>query len=140
MRDAVLKAQGVLPPVAAPPAPLTPQEELKRKAGYYAVDKKVSSGMVVGLGTGSTTYYAVERLAQKLASGELKNVVAVPTSDRTEAQVCTRVLARMIADACRLQIIAGMYSRVGPEAPACLVHHVQVRAYLRLHLWRRPAR
>ena len=42
MRDAVLKAQGVLPPVAAPPAPLTPQEELKRKlnAGYNQPDEE----------------------------------------------------------------------------------------------------
>lgn len=42
--------------------------------------------MVVGLGTGSTAYYAVERLGQKLKSGELTNVLAVPTSVRTKEQ------------------------------------------------------
>ena len=30
----------------------------------------------VGLGTGSTAYFAVERLGQKLASGELTNIIA----------------------------------------------------------------
>jgi ribose 5-phosphate isomerase A len=51
-----------------------------------AVDDYVKSDMVVGLGTGSTAYFAVERLGQKLASGELKNIVAIPTSIRTKEQ------------------------------------------------------
>lgn len=42
--------------------------------------------MVVGLGTGSTAYFAVERLGQKLQSGELSDVVAIPTSIRTKEQ------------------------------------------------------
>jgi ribose 5-phosphate isomerase A len=42
--------------------------------------------MVVGLGTGSTAYFAVERLGQKLKSGELKEIVAIPTSIRTKEQ------------------------------------------------------
>lgn len=37
--------------------------------GYKSVDDYVESGMVVGLGTGSTAYFAVERLGQKLKSG-----------------------------------------------------------------------
>jgi ribose 5-phosphate isomerase A len=61
-------------------------EELKKMTGYKAVDDYVTSGMVVGLGTGSTAYYAVERLGQKLKSGELKDVVAIPTSVRTRDQ------------------------------------------------------
>merc|ERR1711906_103075 len=44
------------------------------------------SGMVVGLGTGSTAYFAVERLGQLLASGELTDIVAIPTSVRTKEQ------------------------------------------------------
>ena len=51
-----------------------------------AIDDYVTSGMVVGLGTGSTAAFAVERLGQKLASGELKDIVAVPTSIRTKEQ------------------------------------------------------
>jgi ribose 5-phosphate isomerase A len=61
-------------------------EELKKQTGYKAVDDYVTSGMVVGLGTGSTAYYAVERLGEKLASGELEDVVAIPTSIRTRDQ------------------------------------------------------
>ncbi|CAL6380038.1 unnamed protein product [Bathycoccus prasinos] len=46
------------------------QDELKKLVGYKSVDDHVLSGMVVGLGTGSTAYFAVERLGQKLKSGE----------------------------------------------------------------------
>ncbi len=42
--------------------------------------------MKVGLGTGSTAAFAVERLGQKLKSGELKDIIAVPTSVRTKEQ------------------------------------------------------
>ena len=62
------------------------QDELKKLTGYKAVDDYVESGMVVGLGTGSTAYFAVERLGQKLKSGELKDIVAIPTSIRTKEQ------------------------------------------------------
>lgn len=62
------------------------QDELKKQVGYKAVGDYVKSGMVIGLGTGSTAYFAVERVGQKLRSGELKDVVAVPTSKRTQEQ------------------------------------------------------
>ncbi|GMH90448.1 hypothetical protein TrST_g5537 [Triparma strigata] len=62
------------------------QDELKKMVGYKAVDDHVKSGMVVGLGTGSTAYFAVERVGQKLASGELTDIVAIPTSIRTKEQ------------------------------------------------------
>jgi len=62
------------------------QDELKKMVGYKAVDDYVKSGMVVGLGTGSTAYFAVERVGQKLKSGELKNVICIPTSERTKEQ------------------------------------------------------
>lgn len=61
-------------------------DELKKQTGYKAIDDYVTSGMVVGLGTGSTAYFAVERLGQKLSSGELKDIVAIPTSVRTHQQ------------------------------------------------------
>jgi ribose 5-phosphate isomerase A len=62
------------------------QDELKKQVGYKAVDDYVTSGMVIGLGTGSTAYYAVERVGQKLKSGELKDILAIPTSIRTKEQ------------------------------------------------------
>merc|ERR1711981_1253544 len=62
------------------------QDELKKMVGYKAVDDYVKSGMVIGLGTGSTAAFAVERVGQKLKSGELKDIIAVPTSIRTKEQ------------------------------------------------------
>mmetsp|Transcript_5181 Transcript_5181/g.10102 ORF Transcript_5181/g.10102 Transcript_5181/m.10102 type:complete len:307 (+) Transcript_5181:14-934(+) len=62
------------------------QDELKRQVGYKAIDDYVKSGMVVGLGTGSTAAMAVERLGQLWKSGEVKDIVAVPTSERTREQ------------------------------------------------------
>ena len=62
------------------------QDELKKMVGYKAVDDYVKSGMVVGLGTGSTAYFAVERVGMKLKSGELKDIVCIPTSERTKEQ------------------------------------------------------
>jgi ribose 5-phosphate isomerase A len=62
------------------------QEELKKQVGYKAVDDYVTSGMVVGLGTGSTAYYAVERVGELLKSGVLTDIVAIPTSERTKEQ------------------------------------------------------
>lgn len=56
--------------------------ELKRLAAVKAVEF-IESGMVVGLGTGSTTKFAVEEIGSKLKSGELKNIVGVPTSEAT---------------------------------------------------------
>lgn len=61
-------------------------DELKKATGYKAVDDYVRSGMVVGLGTGSTAYFAVERVGNLLKSGALKDVVCIPTSERTREQ------------------------------------------------------
>ncbi len=60
-------------------------EDLKRLAAYEAVDRYVESGMTVGLGSGTTAAFAVERMAALLSSGELEGVRGVPTSERTAA-------------------------------------------------------
>merc|ERR1712094_85987 len=62
------------------------QDELKKQVGYMAVDDYVKSGMVVGLGTGSTAAFAVERVGELLKSGELTDIIAIPTSVRTKEQ------------------------------------------------------
>lgn len=59
------------------------QNELKRKAAFRAVEF-VESGMVLGLGTGSTTNFAIKRISERLESGELQNIVGIPSSARTE--------------------------------------------------------
>ena len=58
-------------------------EELKRRAGYEAVDRYVRSGMIVGLGTGSTSSWAVRRIGELLTAGELSDLRGLPTSERT---------------------------------------------------------
>lgn len=62
------------------------QDELKKMVGYKAVDDYVKSGMVIGLGTGSTAAFAVERVGELLKSGVLTDIMAVPTSVRTKEQ------------------------------------------------------
>jgi ribose 5-phosphate isomerase A len=57
----------------------------KRQAGERAA-ALVTSGMVVGLGTGSTAIFATRRLGELLASGALKDVTGVPTSRATEEE------------------------------------------------------
>lgn len=42
--------------------------------------------MVLGLGTGSTAAFVVAKLGELLKTGELSNIVGVPTSKRTEEQ------------------------------------------------------
>jgi ribose 5-phosphate isomerase A len=55
-------------------------EEAKKKAACAAVDENVvRNGMVVGVGSGSTVVYAVERLAAK-ARAEQWRLTCVPTS------------------------------------------------------------
>ena len=59
------------------------QAKLKQKAAERAVEL-VKSGMVVGLGTGSTTRFALERIGLWIRSGQLKDVVGIPSSLQTE--------------------------------------------------------
>ena len=57
-------------------------EALKRAAAVRAVEE-IRSGMVVGLGSGSTAELAVEALGLRVESGLA--IVGVPTSERTRA-------------------------------------------------------
>ena len=59
------------------------QDRLKKEAGISAVDL-VSPGMILGLGTGSTTHFALEELGKRLADGRLKDIVGIPSSLDTE--------------------------------------------------------
>jgi len=59
------------------------QEKQKRSAAYRAVSY-LNSGMVVGLGTGSTAKFALERIAARMKAGELKDLLGIPSSRQTE--------------------------------------------------------
>lgn len=58
--------------------------ELKQKAADYAV-QFVASGMVVGLGHGTTAVLAVRRIAQRLRDGDLHDIIGVPCSTLVDA-------------------------------------------------------
>jgi ribose 5-phosphate isomerase A len=60
------------------------RDELKRAAGERAVEW-VESGMVVGLGTGSTAVHAIRRIGELLRDGGLSEVVGIPTSRESES-------------------------------------------------------
>lgn len=55
-------------------------DDAKRKAAQQCVQENVKSGQVVGIGTGSTTLFAIEYLGEKYESGKIKNIICVPTS------------------------------------------------------------
>jgi ribose 5-phosphate isomerase A len=50
--------------------------------GYAAVDRFVEAGMCVGLGTGTTAYWAIKRTGERIAAGE--KLTAIVTSAGTE--------------------------------------------------------
>ncbi len=59
-------------------------EELKKAAGVRAVDF-VCTGMLVGLGTGSTTEFAIEELSKRIRDGRLSSIHCIPSSERTKS-------------------------------------------------------
>jgi ribose 5-phosphate isomerase A len=58
----------------------------KRAAGRSAVEM-VEDGMVVGLGTGSTVFFAMERLAERIEGG--LSITGIPTSYQAENRART---------------------------------------------------
>jgi ribose 5-phosphate isomerase A len=60
-------------------------EDLKKDAGEKAAEY-VESGMVVGLGTGSTAVHAVRAIGRMLANGRLHNILGIPTSEETRQE------------------------------------------------------
>lgn len=58
---------------------------LKQQAAERALDF-IENGMLVGLGSGSTTRYFIDLLGEKIKKGELSKVKGIPTSNATAAQ------------------------------------------------------
>ena len=67
-----------MPETAAPPEPADAAREAKRAAGLAAA-ALVEDGMRLGLGTGSTTAFAIEAIGRRVRDEGL-SVVGVPTS------------------------------------------------------------
>lgn len=60
-----------------------PVKVMKQEVGKAAADL-VKSNSIVGLGTGSTTAYAIEYIGKRLKEGELSNILGIPTSFQAE--------------------------------------------------------
>lgn len=56
---------------------------IKKLAAEKAVEE-IKDGMVVGLGTGTTFHFALLKIAERIKSGELKNIICVASSKQTE--------------------------------------------------------
>lgn len=69
-------------------SPTLTQDDLKKLAADKAVDY-VRSGMVLGLGTGSTAAFVVSKIGELFNSGELRDIVGIPTSKRTAEQAAS---------------------------------------------------
>jgi len=59
------------------------QTQMKQAVAQAAVDQ-IQNGMILGLGSGSTAALMIEALAQKIKSGEIKDIVGVTTSFQGE--------------------------------------------------------
>jgi len=55
-------------------------DERRRRGGIRAAQELIEDGMIVGLGTGSTTAWAVAEIGRLIRTGELENVRGVATS------------------------------------------------------------
>jgi ribose 5-phosphate isomerase A len=60
---------------------LNEQEFMKKQVGERAVDF-IEDGMIVGLGSGSTAYWMMKKLGERVSGG--LNIKGIPTSSRTE--------------------------------------------------------
>ena len=59
--------------------------ELKKISAEKAVEE-INDGMIIGLGTGSTFQFALEKIAERIKTGDLKNIVGVCSSERTRIE------------------------------------------------------
>lgn len=91
-------------------------DDQKRAAAEAAV-AEVNSGMLVGLGTGSTAAFAIAALARRVASG--LTVRAVATSDRTEAAARSAGIAVIdLADLAAIDLCIDGVDEIDPKLRA----------------------
>ena len=65
-----------------------PEVHLKKLVAETAVNEYVEDGMIVGLGTGSTAYYAIKRVGELVADGYNLTCVATSVQSETLAREC----------------------------------------------------
>ncbi len=90
-------------------------DDHKRRAAEAAV-AYVESGMLLGLGTGSTSAHALHAIARRLSSGELRDVAGVPTSRATrELALSLGIPMRELAKVTSLDLAIDGADEVDPD-------------------------
>jgi len=59
-------------------------DQLKKEAAEYAADHFIKSGMLIGLGVGSTAIHATRRIAQLIKDNQITSITAIACSKDTE--------------------------------------------------------
>lgn len=96
-------------------AAIDPVKLMKQEVGKAAA-ARVQSDTIVGLGTGSTTAYAIEYIGDRLKSGDLKDIQGVPTSFQAEVLAKQYGIPLTTLDACdRLDIAIDGADEVDPQ-------------------------
>ncbi len=60
---------------------ISQEDQYKKIAAVYAIDTFIESGMILGLGTGTTSRYAIAHLGAKIQAGVLRDIIGIPTSE-----------------------------------------------------------
>jgi ribose 5-phosphate isomerase A len=89
--------------------------DLKLQAASHAL-AYVHSGMVLGLGSGTTAGLFVDLLGERLRSGALRDIVGVPTSEATAARARRHGIPLTTLDEhCRLDLAVDGADEVDPD-------------------------
>lgn len=86
----------------------------KRAAAERAVLEYVESGMVLGLGTGSTADFAVRKLGELVTNGEIEDIRGIPTSERTASLAREAGIPLVALSEARPQVTIDGADEVGP--------------------------
>jgi ribose 5-phosphate isomerase A len=88
---------------------------LKEQAGREALNY-VQSGMVLGLGTGSTSAYFVDALGEHLKRGAIRDIVGIPTSEGTAERARSwGIPLTTLAEHPRLDLVVDGADEVDPD-------------------------
>jgi ribose 5-phosphate isomerase A len=88
---------------------------LKETAARHAL-AYVRNGMVLGLGTGSSAAYFVDMVGERLRTGELRDVIGVPTSEDTAARArAVGIPLTSLAEVTQLDIAVDGADEVDPN-------------------------
>jgi ribose 5-phosphate isomerase A len=91
------------------------QTELKLRAARQAL-AHVRDGMVLGLGSGSTSALFVDLLGEKLRAGVLRDIIGLPTSRATEERArALGIPLTTLAEQSRLDLVVDGADEVDPD-------------------------